>query len=106
MRKKPREDEDVDSDSPKRMALDKYRDSLIETEQSSQSEFDKTVLTLSGGALGISFAFVERFARDGKTMATWALASAWASWTFSLILVLASLYLSTQAVRRTIVNAD
>ena len=38
-------------------ALQKYRDFLIAAEQKSQEDYDKTVIALSGGALGISFAF-------------------------------------------------
>ncbi|WP_134984071.1 hypothetical protein [Xanthomonas axonopodis] len=36
-----------------------YRQWLVVAEQKAQEDYDKTVLTLSGGALGISFAFVK-----------------------------------------------
>jgi len=39
--------------------LQEYRKHLVAAEQQVQADFDKTVLSLSGGALGISFAFVK-----------------------------------------------
>ena len=36
-----------------------YRDNLQKIEGEMQSEYDKAVMTLSGGAIGISFAFIK-----------------------------------------------
>ena len=38
-----------------------YRKDLIALEQRAQEAYDTTLLTLSGGALGVSFAFVKDF---------------------------------------------
>jgi hypothetical protein len=38
--------------------LEKYRDYLIEAERQTQRDYDKTVVALSGGALGLSFVFI------------------------------------------------
>ena len=65
-----------------------YRDVLTALETKSQTEYDRLVVALSGGALGISFAFVERFVGDDPPLALWALMAAWVAWVCSLALVL------------------
>ena len=83
-----------------------YRDFLIECERQSQSDFDSAVTALSGGALGVSFAFVDSFL-DGQTpKLLWCLAIAWTLWVSSLTLVLTSHYLSALALRRAIGQCD
>jgi len=39
-------------------SLQEYRTHLVAAEQKAQEDYDKTVISLSGGALGISFAFI------------------------------------------------
>jgi hypothetical protein len=41
-----------------------YRAQLVAVQRKSEEAFDKTVVTLSGGALGVSFAFVTNFFPD------------------------------------------
>jgi hypothetical protein len=76
-----------------------YRQLLIDGEQKAQESYDKTVLSLSGGALGISFAFVKDFI-GVKTVndPSWLLAS-WVFWGLSMFFVLLSFYASNQAMR-------
>jgi hypothetical protein len=57
-----------------------HRRHLINCEQKSQEEFDKTLVALSGGALAISFAFVENFIRDRGANEIWTLFAAWICW--------------------------
>ena len=57
-----------------------YRNVLIALETKSQTEYDRLVVALSGGALGISFAFVERFVGDDPPLALWTLMAAWVAW--------------------------
>ena len=64
------------------------------------------VVALSGGALGISFAFVERFVGDDPPLALWALMAAWVAWVCSLALVLGSHFFSTQALRKAVTQVD
>ena len=48
-----------------------YRTALSALEQKSQAEYDRLVVLLSGGALGISFAFVEGFIGDDPPRVLW-----------------------------------
>jgi len=77
--------------------LEEYRRLLLATEQKSQEAYDRTVVSLSGGALGISFAFVKQFLGERTPIGTTSLIIAWACWVLSLAAVLFSHYLSTLA---------
>jgi len=48
--------------------LFKYRADLITGRQKAQEQFDKAVLSLSGGALGVSFTFVDKFVPKGSVV--------------------------------------
>ena len=58
----------------------KYREWLVVAEQKSQENFDKTVLTLSGGALGISFAFLKDIVGPQPIILSVFLLTAWFAW--------------------------
>ena len=60
--------------------LKQYREDVLATEQKSQAEYDRLVVALSGGALGVSFAFVERFIGDDPPRVLWTLMVAWVVW--------------------------
>ena len=86
--------------------LKQYRLQLIAADQKAQEDFDKTVLTLSGGALGISFAFVKDIVGNKPlTHPEWLL-FAWIAWGISVTCVLASFYFSQQALRWAIKQVD
>lgn len=95
-----------DSGASHQQALQAYRLQLIEGEQRAQATFDRTVLTLSGGALGVSFAFVEQFTGMGLTVCKQLLLASWVSWTASLAFMLLSHYCSTFAMRKAIAQVD
>src|SRR5262245_17256947 len=86
--------------------LSEYRRHLVSAEQKTQDDYDKTVLTLSGGALGISFAFVDKFIRQGPTIRPDLLVAAWTAWVASVGLVLVSFYVSGLALRKAINQTD
>lgn len=86
--------------------LKQYRSYLAAAEQKAQEDFDKTVLSLSGGALGISFAFVKDIIGPGPITLVGYLASAWACWGVSMMLVLVSYFTSHLALRRAIKQVD
>lgn len=86
--------------------LDEYRKTLIAAEQKAQEDFDKTVIALSGGALGISFAFVKDIVGPQPWEQSWALLVAWTAWATSVACVLASYYFSQQSLRRAIHQVD
>jgi hypothetical protein len=87
-------------------SLKKYRDDLLQGEQKSQEDFDKTVISLSSGALAFSMAFVKNIAGEPPYSASWSFLCAWLCWTASLIVVLVSFFLSVYAFRLTLSQID
>ena len=83
-----------------------YRQWLVAAEQKAQEDFDKTVLTLSGGALGISFAFVKDIIGERPIEHSWLLIGAWLLWALSTSAMLASFFVSRLALRRAIEKCD
>ena len=86
--------------------LNEYRKHLIVSEQKSQEDYDKTVIALSGGALGISFAFLKDYIGEGSINNVTNLLYAWASWGTSVTIVLISYYTSHLALRKAIAQVD
>ena len=83
-----------------------YRGLLTQTEQKSQAEFDKGVLALSGGALGLSFAFLKNIVGAGEIIHAGFLLAAWIMWAASSASVLISFFVSTLALRKAIGQLD
>jgi hypothetical protein len=76
-----------------------YRRTLQAAEDASHNDYDKAILTLSGGALGITFAFFREIAaRLGDARPIWLIA-AWAAWCLSLASILSSFYTAGKANR-------
>lgn len=86
--------------------MDAYRTQLIDAEQKAQEDYDKTVLTLSGGALGVSFAFVKDILPSDSVVSQSILLLAWICWTLSIAFVLASHFSSQLALRKAISQVD
>lgn len=83
-----------------------YRQWLVVAEQKSQEDFDKTVLSLSAGALGISFVFLKDVIGPNPVLEPNLLFAAWVAWGSSTFCVLASYYASHLALRKTIKQID
>lgn len=83
-----------------------YRDHLINAAQKSQEDYDKTIIILSGGALGISFAFLKDIVGPGPLAHTGYVFAAWLFWGGSLFAVLSSFFVSDMALRRAIKQVD
>lgn len=86
--------------------LAEYRQWLVGAEQKSQEAFDKTVLSLSGGALGISFVFLKDVIGSNPVFEPRFLLAAWISWALSSLSVLFSFYLSQLSLRHAITQVD
>lgn len=71
-----------------------YRQFLVAALERSQTEYDKAVISLSSGALGISFAFIKDFIKD-QPQSTEYLYAAWIMWALSICIVLISYYSSS-----------
>jgi hypothetical protein len=83
-----------------------YRSYLVLAEQIAQEDFDKTVLTLSGGALGISFAFIKDIIGANPIVQPYQLYFAWISWGLSVTVILASYFFSSLSLRKAIQQLD
>jgi hypothetical protein len=86
------------------MAEDAYRQWLVEAYQKSSDAYDKAVMTLAGGALGISLAFVHQVAPH-PTHKAW-LAWTWGLLAVSLLLIFLSFLASQQTLLREIKKRD
>lgn len=86
--------------------LAEYRKFLVTAEQKSQEDFDKAVLTLSGGALGISFTFLKDIVGDNPIAEPAFLIWAWTLWAGSIFCVLFSYFLSHLSLRTAITQVD
>ena len=86
--------------------LTKYRDYLVQTEQKVSESYDKTIITLSGGALGVSFAFLKDVIGTNPVQSKGVLVVAWTSLTVSLVSVVLSLLFGTMAFRKAIKQVD
>jgi len=87
-------------------SLKEYRSRLETLEQKAQEDFDKTVLSLSGGALGVSFAFIKDIVGPDKITKPLLLFLAWICWGMSVIVILISYYTSHLALRKAIKQVD
>lgn len=83
-----------------------HRKHLVAVDQKSQEDFDKTVLSLSGGALGISFVFLKDVIGPNPIQSPELLFAAWVAWGASTFCVLVSYYLSHLAIRAAIRQID
>lgn len=83
-----------------------YRELIVGAHQKAQDDYDKTVLLLAGGALGVSFSFFDSVLKDRAPVCVGVLLAAWISWGSSLLCVLASYLFSIQALLRTIRQID
>jgi predicted membrane channel-forming protein YqfA (hemolysin III family) len=86
--------------------LTEYRKSLVEAERRSQEAYDKAVLSLSGGGLAISFAFLKDYLAGQQPAMASLLFVAWVCWGFSASAILASFFASSLALRKAISQVD
>jgi hypothetical protein len=86
--------------------LKEYKDHLVAAQQKAQEDFDKTVLSLSAGALGVSFAFIKDIVGAGPFDKPFFLLLSWILWASSITAVLASYFFSHLALRHSICQVN
>ncbi|MFC1862884.1 hypothetical protein ACFL1Z_02905 [Thermodesulfobacteriota bacterium] len=86
--------------------LQEYRNHLVLAEQKAQEDYDKNIIALSGGGLGISFAFIEKVIGTDHITYPELLFTSWLSWAISILFVLISYFTSHLALRRAINQVD
>jgi hypothetical protein len=91
------------------MAMEKeikdYRLHLVDARQKAFDDFDKTVITLSGAALGVSITFFKDLIGPGATFVSGLLLS-WTFWSLSLLAVLVSYFVSQLTLDKAIAQID
>lgn len=83
-----------------------YRDLLQELSVKSQEQYDKTVITISTGALGLSFAFIKDVVDIKIASNINFLTEAWICFTLSVLSVLLSFLASKYALDQAIIAED
>lgn len=83
-----------------------YRENLATLEQKAQDDYDKTILTLSGGALGITIAFIKDIVGNDPVINSNLIFYAWLLWGISISAILLSFYFSILAMRKAIDQID
>lgn len=86
--------------------LKKYRESLIVTLRFLNESYDKLLVTLSGGALGISIAFLKDIVKLENVNNPRLLFLAWLAFILSLAAVLGRLMFGIEAHRKAIKQVD
>jgi hypothetical protein len=87
-------------------SLADYR-KLLEQAYDKQSEaYDKTVIALSGGALGISMTFLHEIVPSPLGGTLWLLGAAWSAFAFSILAILVSILTGQWALRRAMCQVD
>ena len=76
-----------------------YRRMLLELTQKSQDSYDRLVIYLSVGAMGLSFTVVDSLIGGRPARELWALGGAWTMWTISVSAMLFSHLLSVQVLQ-------
>ena len=78
---------------------------LSTLERDSQNSYDKAILTLSGGALGVTISFVKNVIGNTPKDTGFMFAS-WICWGLSLACILFSFFASNLALRRAVIQLD
>ncbi len=81
-----------------------YRDWLVKAHHTASQDFDKALMTLAGGALGISLAFIHDVAPHPHSK--WLIATGWGSLALSLLLIITSYLTSQEALWQAIGAVD
>ena len=82
------------------------RNFALEVAREQTKFIDQTVLTLAGGALGVSLTFLEKFTAPTGAVAPAYLLTAWSALTLSIVGVLVGMHVSQFAIDKHIANLD
>jgi hypothetical protein len=75
-------------------AISEYQDSLSRLKFEQETQRDKTLVLVAGGALTVSFAFIPTFVEHHALTLLWWLFAAWICWTASLAMTVVGYSLS------------
>ena len=84
----------------------KYRDALAEAGLKASTAYDKAIMALSGGALGLSITFMKDIVHSPAADSLWRLETSWSCLTASLTFILISMLSSQWALTKAINQVD
>ena len=87
-------------------SLKEYRDWLVKADQKETLNFDKAIMTLSSGALGISITFLHDIVSNPKPYTNIWLLLSWSFLAGSLTTILLAYIFSTRSLRKAINQVD
>jgi hypothetical protein len=104
----------TENSSPERIraaeqAVEKYHDQLNRAKFEMETQRDRTLVLITGGALTVSFAYIPTMLDKGPVLALAWLIAAWVLWVATLVLTLTNYTLSVQmysAVLNALSNGD
>lgn len=85
---------------------DEYRKVLIELEQKSQNDYDKSIISLASGALGLSLFFYRDVIGENEVVCPSLLTYSWWVLAASIVVVVISFYLNRLALRKALIQHD
>lgn len=85
---------------------DKSNEAVNKIKEKSEDDFEKQLIFIASGALGISFAFLEKLVNLSKSIYLWTLAVAWVCLALSLCVNLWSHYLTKNLAEKSIDDQD
>jgi hypothetical protein len=83
-----------------------YRNWLVAADQKASEAYDKAVMTLAGGALGLSLTFLKDIVKSPHPAFLWRLETSWGCLTLSLAFILISMLSSQWSLRKAIKQVD
>lgn len=89
-------------DQQRRRLYDAHRAELLERQRSNSESYDKAILTLSSGALGLSLTFIKDLLPTSKPLWMGVLYGSWMLLTAAIITTVASFLLSSAAINQAI----
>ena len=89
-----------ETDNTKYKAYLDQRQALIDIEVDASNRLDRGILTLAGGALGLSITYIEKIAPNPSPSSLWLLGLSWLLLLATLLVSLASHLTSQSAMRR------
>lgn len=85
---------------------DKSNEAVNKIKEKSEDDFEKQLIFIASGALGISFAFLEKLVNLSESIYLWTLAVAWVCLALSLCVNLWSHYLTKNLAEKSIDDQD
>jgi hypothetical protein len=86
--------------------LRSYRQHCVDAGQKAQDSYDRAILSLAGGALGVSLVFLKDVVGAKPVVSRDVLVGAWAFWTLSILFILGSFITSQRALGTAVKQID